>query len=199
MRENIISHTFGVTQKQRNVHKGHNSFVLWFTGLSGSGKSTLANEVEKELTKQNIHTYILDGDNIRKGLNKNLTFSPEDRTENIRRIGEVSKLLIDAGIVVIAAFVSPYKKDRENIKQIVSENKYIEVFVNTPLAVCESRDVKGLYKKARKGEITNFTGINAPYEPSESPDITIDTSQKSLKEATAKVLELIKNKLELHE
>lgn len=199
MKENIIVHTFGTTLKDRNIQKGHNSFVLWFTGLSGSGKSTIANEVEKALVAQNIHTYILDGDNIRKGLNKNLTFSPEDRTENIRRIGEVSNLLIDAGIVVIAAFVSPYKKDRENIKQIVSENKYIEVFVNTPLEVCESRDVKGLYKKARKGEITNFTGINAPYEPSKNPDIEIDTSVKSLQEATNEVLDFIKNKLALHE
>ena len=195
MKENIIAHTFGITQKERSQQKGHNSFVVWFTGLSGSGKSTVANEVEKALISKNIHSYILDGDNVRQGLNKNLSFTPEDRKENIRRIAEVSNLMIDAGIVVLAAFVSPYRADRENIKNIVKGNKYIEIYVNTPLEVCEARDIKGLYKKARAGEITNFTGINAPYEPSENPDLEIDTSVLSLEESVEKVMYFLKNKL----
>ncbi len=195
MKENIIAHSFGITQKERNQQKGHNSFVVWFTGLSGSGKSTVANEVEKALLSKNIHSYILDGDNVRQGLNKNLSFAPEDRKENIRRIAEVSNLMIDAGIVVLAAFVSPYRVDRENIKNIVKDNKYIEIYVNTPIEVCEARDVKGLYKKARAGEITNFTGINAPYEPSENPDLEIDTSVLSLEESVEKVMHFLKNKL----
>lgn len=195
MKENIIEHTFGISQKERNKQKRHNSFVVWFTGLSGSGKSTLANEVEKSLISKNVHSYILDGDTIRKGLNKNLSFSPEDRQENIRRIAEVSNLMIDAGIVVLAAFVSPYRKDRENIKEIVGKGNYIEVYVNTPLKVCEERDVKGLYKKARAGAIPNFTGINAPYEPSENPDIEIDTSILGLDEAVLQIMHFLENKL----
>lgn len=195
MKENIITHTFGVSQQDRNKQNNHNSFVLWFTGLSGSGKSTLANEVERALIKLSVRTYILDGDNIRQGLNKNLSFSPEDRGENIRRIAEVSKLMIDAGIVVLAAFVSPYIKDRENIKKIIGDSQYIEIYVNTPIAVCESRDVKGLYKKARAGEIANFTGVNAPYEPSENPDIEIDTSKQSSQKTVDEVIEFVKNKL----
>jgi len=195
MKENIIAHSFGITQKERNQHKGHNSFVVLFTGLSGSGKSTVANGVEKALLSKNINSYILDGDNVRQGLNKNLSFSPEDRKENIRRIAEVSNLMIDAGIVVLAAFVSPYRADRENIKNIVKDNKYIEIYVNTPLEVCEARDVKGLYKKAREGEITNFTGINAPYEPSDNPDLEIDTSILNLEESVQKVTHFLENKL----
>lgn len=195
MKENIIAHNFGITQEDRNKQKGHNSFVVWFTGLSGSGKSTLANEVEKALLSRNIHTYILDGDAMRQGLNKNLSFSPEDRQENIRRIAEVSNLMIDAGVVVLAAFVSPYREDRDNIKNIVGSPNYIEVYVNTPLEVCESRDVKGLYKKARAGEIKNFTGINAPYEPSENADLEIDTSVLGIDEAVQKVMHFLENKL----
>ena len=190
--KNIVTHSFDITTKERAQLKGHKGLVLWFTGLSGSGKSTIANALEKELTSLNIHTYTLDGDNVRKGLNQNLTFSPQDRTENIRRIAEVANLIVDAGVVVLAAFVSPYKKDREEIKQIVGADNFIEVFVNTSVEECERRDVKGLYKKARLGEIKNFTGVNAPYEAPETPDIEIITENMSPEEAIKKIEKVIK-------
>lgn len=195
MQENVIPHDFSIGREQRKALKGHNSFLLWFTGLSGSGKSTIANAVEQALVARGIHTYTLDGDNVRKGLNHNLSFSPEDRKENIRRIAEVANLMVDAGLVVLAAFVSPYEKDRANIKQIVNATNYIEIFVNTPLAECERRDVKGLYAKARAGEIQNFTGISAPYEAPSNPDIEIDTTKVTVAEAVKVVLEHIENKL----
>ena len=169
--------------------------MLWFTGLSGSGKSTVANAVEKALVDRGIHTYTLDGDNVRKGLNNNLTFSPEDRTENIRRIAEVAHLMIDAGLVVLAAFVSPYEKDREGIKKSVGSENYIEIFVNTPIEECERRDIKGLYAKARAGEIQNFTGVNAPYEAPTQPDIEIDTTKLTVDEAVTVIIKHIENKL----
>jgi len=177
MNENITPHQFNVSLKHRRDLNEHNSFLLWFTGLSGSGKSTIANAVENALHLKGIHTYTLDGDNIRKGLNKNLTFSPEDRKENIRRIAEVANLMVDAGLVVLAAFVSPYKEDRKRIEHTVKGINFVEVFVDTPIEECERRDVKGLYAKARKGLIKDFTGINAPYEAPENPDIHIDTTQ----------------------
>ncbi len=195
MQKNVIPHTFTITQEERSKLKNHACFLLWFTGLSGSGKSTIANAVEKALFNKKIHTYTLDGDNVRKGLNNNLSFTPEDRTENIRRIAEVANLMIDAGLVVLAAFVSPYQKDRENIKQIVGTDNYVEIFINTPIEECEKRDVKGLYAKARSGEIKNFTGINAPYEAPVNPDIEIDTTQVSVEEAVSIILNKIKNKL----
>lgn len=195
MQENIIPHQFSISKADRASLKGHSSFLMWFTGLSGSGKSTIANAVEKALVHDGVHTYTLDGDNVRKGLNNNLTFSPEDRTENIRRIAEVANLMVDAGLVVLAAFVSPYKVDRENIRNIVGAEDFIEIFVNTPLEECERRDVKGLYAKARAGEILNFTGINAPYEAPEHPDIEIDTTQKTVDEAVSEIVEHIKTKL----
>ena len=195
MQENIIPHQFSISKEDRAALKGHRSFLLWFTGLSGSGKSTIANAVEKYLVGEGIHTYTLDGDNVRKGLNNNLSFSPEDRTENIRRIAEVANLMVDAGLVVLAAFVSPYKEDRERIRKIVGEDNFVEVFVNTPLEECERRDVKGLYAKARAGEILNFTGINAPYEAPEHPDIEIDTTQYTVDEAVSEIVKHIKNKL----
>ncbi|MEL6811523.1 MAG: adenylyl-sulfate kinase [Bacteroidota bacterium] len=195
MQENIVPHDFTIDRKARKGLKGHNSFLLWFTGLSGSGKSTVANAVEKALADRKVHTYTLDGDNVRKGLNNNLSFSPDDRTENIRRIAEVANLMVDAGLVVLAAFVSPYEKDRSDIKRILGDERYIEIFVNTPLEECERRDVKGLYAKARAGEIKNFTGINAPYEAPRHPDIEIDTTKVSVAEAVAKVLQHIENKL----
>jgi len=195
MEENVIPHDFSVGRKEREALKGHSSFLLWFTGLSGSGKSTIANAVEKALVEKGIHTYALDGDNVRKGLNNNLSFSPEDRSENIRRIAEVAHLMVDAGLVVLAAFVSPYKVDRENIREILGADNYIEIFVNTPVEECERRDVKGLYAKARSGEIKNFTGINAPYEAPEQPDIEIDTTEQSVGEAVEVVLTYIENKL----
>lgn len=195
MKENIITHSYHINKKDRNKLNEHNSFLIWFTGLSGSGKSTLANALESKLFEQNIKTYTLDGDNIRKGINKDLSFSPEDRTENIRRIAEVANLIVDAGVVVLAAFVSPYKKDREEIKQIVGADNFIEVFVNTSVEECERRDVKGLYKKARLGEIKNFTGVNAPYEAPENPDIEIITENMSPEEAIKKIEKVIKKML----
>jgi len=197
MQENIIPHSFGISKKERNELKNHNSFLLWFTGLSGSGKSTIANALEQELYAQNIHTYTLDGDNVRKGLNKDLTFTPEDRTENIRRIAETANLLVEAGIVVLAAFVSPYKKDREIIKKTVKDVNFVEIFIDTPLEECEKRDVKGLYAKARKGLIKDFTGIDAPYEAPENPDIIIDTTKVSIQEAVSSIMDALKTKLEL--
>ncbi|MBT8255359.1 MAG: adenylyl-sulfate kinase [Bacteroidia bacterium] len=195
MQKNVVPHQFSVGRAERNTMKGHKSLLLWFTGLSGSGKSTIANAVEKELVNNGMHTYTLDGDNVRRGLNNNLSFSAEDRTENIRRIAEVANLMVDAGLVVLAAFVSPYEKDRENIKQIVGPENFVEIFVNTPLEECERRDVKGLYAKARAGEINNFTGINAPYEAPVNPDIEIDTTQLSVVEAVEVIMNTIENKL----
>ncbi|MCB0465999.1 MAG: adenylyl-sulfate kinase [Aequorivita sp.] len=195
MEENIIPHNFSITQQQRSNLMKHNPLLVWFTGLSGSGKSTIANALEKALISQNIHTYLLDGDNVRKGLNNNLSFSPEDRTENIRRIAEVANLMIDAGLVVIASFVSPYKEDRENVKRIVGYDNFVEVFVNTPIEECERRDVKGLYAKARAGEIKNFTGVNAPYEAPPVPDVEIDTTMVSVKEAVSLIIKFIGNKM----
>ena len=191
MEKYIIQHNFSVTKKERSALKNHGAFLIWFTGLSGSGKSTIANELEKALFAKEIHTYLLDGDNVRKGLNNNLSFSPEDRSENIRRIAEVANLMIDAGLVVLASFVSPYREDRENVKRIVGYNNFIEVFVNTPIEECERRDVKGLYAKARAGEIKNFTGVNAPYEAPMAPDVEIDTTVVSVEEAVALILSVI--------
>jgi len=188
MQENIIPHSFSVSPQQRADLKGHKPMLLWFTGLSGSGKSTIANAVDLLLLENGIHSFILDGDNVRKGLNKNLGFSPEDRKENIRRIAEAAALMVDAGLVVLAAFVSPYREDRENIKQIVGEEHFIEIFINTPLEECERRDVKGLYAKARSGEIPNFTGINAPYEPPLDPAIEIDTTKTTVQEAARRIV-----------
>ena len=196
MQENVIPHSFNVTKKERRSLKKHDAFLIWFTGLSGSGKSTIANAVEIALLEKGIHTYTLDGDNVRKGLNNNLSFSPEDRTENIRRIAEVANLIVDAGLVVLAAFVSPYIQDRENIKSIVGDKNFIEVFVNTSLEECERRDVKGLYAKARSREIQNFTGINAPYEIPVSPDIVIETVKVSVTEAVTIILKYIDSRLD---
>jgi len=197
MEENIIRHDYSVNRQDRRANLEQNSFLMWFTGLSGSGKSTIANALEHKLHELGYKTYALDGDNIRKGINKGLTFSPEDRTENIRRIAEVSNLLVDSGIIVLAAFVSPYKKDRENIRRIVGNDNFVEIFVNTSLEECERRDVKGLYKKARAGEIKDFTGVNAPYEAPESPDIEIITDDLSLEQCVEAVFKKIKPKLEI--
>ncbi|MBP93415.1 MAG: adenylyl-sulfate kinase [Flavobacteriaceae bacterium] len=197
MKENIIPHSYQISIKDRRQANKHNSFLMWFTGLSGSGKSTIANVVEQELHKKGIKTYILDGDNIRKGINNDLSFSPEDRTENIRRIAETANLMVDAGLVVLAAFVSPYKKDRENIKSIVKDVNFVEIYVNTSLEECEKRDVKGLYKKARAGEIKNMTGISAPYEAPEDPDVEINTEQVSVEQAVKQIIEYITPKLKL--
>jgi len=198
MKENIIPHIYQVSIEDRRKLNKHNSFLIWFTGLSGSGKSTIANALEFELHKLGINTYTLDGDNIREGINNDLTFSPDHRAENNRRIAEVAKLMIDAGLVVLAAFVSPYKKDRENIKSIVKDVNFVEVFINTSVEECERRDVKGLYKKARSGEIKNMTGISAPYEAPEHPDIEIRTENESISSSIKKLIDFIKPKLKLN-
>ena len=199
MKENIITHSYQISKKDRQDNNMHKSFLMWFTGLSGSGKSTIANVVEQELYKLGIKTYTLDGDNIRKGINSDLTFAPEDRTENIRRIAEIGNLMVDAGIVTLAAFVSPYKKDRDNIKNIVKDVNFVEVYINTSVEECERRDVKGLYKKARAGEIKNMTGISAPYEAPENPDIEIKTEEKTVEEAVQEIMNYIKPKLILEQ
>ncbi|WP_452230582.1 MULTISPECIES: adenylyl-sulfate kinase [unclassified Lacinutrix] len=197
MKENIIAHNYQVSKEDRQEKNKHKSFLLWFTGLSGSGKSTIANVVEQELYKLGISTYTLDGDNIRKGINSDLTFAPQDRTENIRRIAEIGNLMVEAGLVTLAAFVSPYRKDRENIKDIIKDVNFIEIYINTSVEECERRDVKGLYKKARAGEIKNMTGISAPYEAPENPDIEIKTEEKTVEEAVQLIMEFIKPKLAL--
>lgn len=185
---NVTWHAQSVDKAGRAVLKNQRPCILWFTGLSGAGKSTVANALEGALHALGYHTYLLDGDNVRHGLNKNLGFSAEDREENIRRIGEVAKLFVDAGVIVLTAFISPYRRDREMVREIVEEGEFIEVFVSTPLEVCEARDPKGLYKKARAGEIRGFTGIDDPYEPPEHPEITLPTDRKSVEESVAQIL-----------
>ncbi|MGN6498350.1 MAG: adenylyl-sulfate kinase, partial [Tsuneonella sp.] len=163
--------------------------VLWFTGLSGSGKSTIANEVEKRLAVMNRHTFLLDGDNVRHGLNKDLGFTEADRIENIRRIGEVAKLMADAGLIVLTAFISPFRAERQMVRDMLPEGEFVEIFVDTPLEVAEARDVKGLYKKARAGELKNFTGIDSPYEPPEHPDIVVNTVAMTPQEAAQHIID----------
>ncbi len=197
MEKNIFEHNFNVKREDRSILKDHQPVLIWFTGLSGSGKSTIANAVEQALFQKKIHTYLLDGDNVRKGINSNLSFSPEDRAENIRRIGEIANLMIDAGLVVLASFVSPYRKDRERVREIVGKTNYIEVFVNTPIEECERRDVKGLYQKARKGEIQNFTGINAPYEVPLAADLEVDTTTQNLDEIVELTIKKILEKIQV--
>ena len=197
MKENIIPHDYQITTDDRRESNKHKSILLWFTGLSGSGKSTIANVVEQKLFQLGIKTFTLDGDNIRKGINRDLSFSPEDRTENIRRIAEVANLMVHAGLVTLAAFVSPYKKDRENIRSIVKDVNFVEIYINTSIEECERRDVKGLYKKARAGEIKNMTGISAPYQAPENPDIEIKTENITIESAAQKIIEYITPKLSL--
>lgn len=191
----IVPHDHKICLKDRNKLNGHRSLVIWFTGFSGSGKSTLANILEQHLHQNGIRTFILDGDNVRKGLNKDLDFSETGRHENIRRVGEVAKLMIEGGMVVIGAFVSPFRREREQLRQLLGEKNFIEVFVDTPLEICENRDTKGLYKKARKGEITNFTGISSPFEAPENPDIHIYTCEETPEESLEKILAVIWPKL----
>jgi len=198
MKNNLVQHNYTITRHQRRLANGHNSFLIFFTGLSGSGKSTIASALEEKLFKKGVKTYVLDGDNVRNGINRNLSFSPEDRSENNRRIGEISKLFVDAGVVVLAAFVSPYRKDRNFIKNTVASENYVEVFMNTTLEECERRDVKGLYKKARKGEIKDMTGISAPYEKPLHPDIEI-LQESSVEEDVNYIYDLIIEKLQIKE
>jgi len=191
---NITWHDAGITKEERREQNNHHSFVLWFTGLSGSGKSTVANAVAKALFDKNIRNYVLDGDNVRFGLNKNLGFSAEDRTENIRRIGEVSKLFVDSGQVVLTAFISPFQEDRAQVREILEGNEFLEVYVECPLEECEKRDPKGLYKKARSGEIRDFTGIDSPYESPANPEVTINTSTQAVEECVQTVIEYLANR-----
>ena len=191
---NITWHEANVVQTDREQLLNQKGCVIWFTGLSGSGKSTLALEVESKLYQRGHLTYVLDGDNIRHGLNKNLGFSPEDREENIRRIGEVAKLFADAGVIAMTAFISPYRTDRDNARDLLDEGRFVEVFVDCPLEVCEARDTKGLYKKARAGEIKEFTGISAPYEAPSQPELTVNTDNQSLEECTERVIAILANK-----
>ncbi len=185
---NITWHETTVTAEDREKLLNQKGCVIWFTGLSGSGKSTLANAVEYVLHQQRHHTYVLDGDNVRHGLNKNLGFSPEDREENIRRIGEVAKLFADAGSIVMTAFISPYRADRDQARALIAEGRFIEVFVDCPLEVCEERDTKGLYKKARAGEIKEFTGISAPYESPLNPEVTVNSAELSIEACAGAVV-----------
>ena len=187
-------HAHTVTRENRQKLNGHRGAVLWFTGLSGCGKSTIANAVDQLLHEQGVHTFVLDGDNIRKGLNKNLGFTPEDRTENIRRIGEVAKLFADAATIVSTAFISPYKSDRDMIRALLPQGEFIEIMVQASLDTCESRDPKGLYKKARAGEIKDFTGISAPYEAPVSPEILLDSDNKGIEELAGEVIAYLKGK-----
>lgn len=191
---NITWHNATVTKEDRRAQNGHGSCTLWFTGLSGSGKSTIANAVSNELFRQGINEYVLDGDNIRHGLNKDLGFSEEDRTENIRRIGEVAKLFVDSGQIVTTAFISPFRSDRDNVRALFAEGEFIEVFIDCSLEECERRDPKQLYVKARKGEIKDFTGIDSPYESPENPEILIRSDLVTVEEAVEQVLGYLREK-----
>jgi adenylylsulfate kinase len=189
---NIIYHQTLVTRERRNKQKNHKSVVIWFTGLSGSGKSTMAHAVEEELFKKGYSTFVLDGDNVRHGLSSNLDFSDDDRKENIRRIGEVSRLMMDAGIITMTAFISPFRKDREIARNLMLSGDFIEVYCQASIETCELRDVKGLYKRARAGEIKNYTGIDSPYEEPKNPELIIDTDKETLDESVIQVINFLK-------
>lgn len=191
--KSITWHEAHITKKERSEQKDQKPCLIWFTGLSGSGKSTIANALEQALFKQGFHTYLLDGDNVRHGINKDLGFSDEDRVENIRRIAEMAKLFVDAGLVVITAFISPFKAEREMARALFNEGEFIEVYMDTPLTVCEQRDPKGLYKKARAGEIINFTGIDSKYELPTSPHISISTANNSVELCVAKLINYLQS------
>ena len=191
---NAIYHNATVTRQRREKLNNHKSVVIWFTGLSGSGKSTLAHSVEEGLHKLGCRTFVLDGDNVRHGLSSNLTFSDDDRKENIRRIGEAAKLMMEAGVIAITAFISPFREDRDNVRGLLSKEDFIEIFCNASLEVCESRDVKGLYKRARAGEIKNYTGIDSPYEAPINPEFVVNTGDETLEKSVIKVIEFLKSK-----
>jgi adenylylsulfate kinase len=197
MQENIYPSRFKIEQKDRLKVMNQRPVLIWFTGLSGSGKSTLANSTEVALHQLGFKTYLLDGDNVRCGLNSDLEFSHEDRVENIRRIAEVSKLMMDAGLIVIAAFITPFERDRKMIQAMIGAEHYVEVYVDCPLEVCEKRDVKGLYEKARKGLIANFTGINSPYEEPLDPFIKIKSNEEETAASVARIIKSLENKLKL--
>lgn len=194
---NVVWHQATVTRERRERLNGHRAVVVWFTGFSGAGKSTIAHVVEETLHRQGRRTFVFDGDNVRHGLCGDLGFSQADRQENLRRIGEMAHLFIEAGVIALTAFISPMRADRERVRQIVGPENFFEVFVSCPLAVCEQRDVKGMYQRARKGEIKDFTGISAPYEAPESPALVVDTSRQSLDECVADVMNLLAPRLAL--
>jgi adenylylsulfate kinase len=190
--KDIYQHLSLIQQAHRQQQAGHKSVILWFTGLSGAGKSTLAHAVEKALFDAGCRTYVFDGDNVRHGLCADLGFSADDRQENIRRIGEMSKLFIEAGVIALTAFISPFQSDRDRVRKLVKDDEFIEIYCKASLDVCEQRDVKGLYAKARRGEIKDFTGISSPYEPPLSPELTLDTGAESLEVCVDKVLSHLK-------
>ncbi|GIW39688.1 MAG: adenylyl-sulfate kinase [Candidatus Binatia bacterium] len=190
----IVWHSSTVTREERERRSGHRGCTIWLTGLPASGKSTLANLLEKTLWERGARAYVLDGDNIRHGLNRDLGFSPEDRQENIRRIGEVAKLFTDAGVIVITAFISPYRSDRDNVRRIMREGDFIEVFVDAPLEVCEARDPKGHYKKARAGSLPDFTGVSAPYEAPENPELRLRTDRLSPEECVSRIVAFLEER-----
>ena len=192
--KNVVWHHATVTRQRRNELNNHKSVVLWFTGLSGSGKSTLAHAVEEELHQIGCRTIVLDGDNMRHGLCKDLDFSDESRKENIRRIGEVAKLFIESGVITLTAFISPFKEERDKVRKLLANQDLIEIYVKCPIGVCEARDVKGMYKKAKANEIKNFTGISSPYEVPENPDLIVNTNQETLDESVDKVLGVLINR-----
>jgi len=185
---NIIYHAASVTRERRNQLNNHRSVVIWFTGLSGSGKSTLAHSVEEILFNKGCRTYVLDGDNVRHSLSSNLGFSNKDRKENIRRISEVTKLMIEAGLIVMTAFISPFREDRFAVRNLIPEGDFIEIYCKARLETCEARDIKGLYKRARAGEIKNYTGISSPYEVPENPELIIDTDKEEIKESVSRIV-----------
>tara|TARA_B100001057_G_scaffold280465_1_gene280875 strand:- start:1134 stop:1730 length:597 start_codon:yes stop_codon:yes gene_type:complete len=194
--KNVVWHKATITNKDRRKLLNQKPFLLWFTGLSASGKSTVANIVEQKLFKMNYKTYLLDGDNVRHGLNSDLGFNEESRIENIRRIGEVSKLFLDSGIIALTAFISPFKSDRKLVRELFQKGEFLEVFIDSSLEVCESRDPKGMYAKARTGEIKNFTGISSPYEPPKNPEIHVINNSITLDEASDQIIAyLIDHKL----
>jgi adenylylsulfate kinase len=188
---NVIYHHASVTRQRRNKLNEHSSVVLWFTGLSGSGKSTLAHSVEEKLYQKGCRTFVLDGDNVRHGLNSNLDFSESGRAENIRRISEVSKLMLESGLIVMTAFISPFNKDRNEARKLISSDDFIEIYCKASLEICETRDVKGLYKRARAGEIKNYTGIDSPYEIPENPELIIDTDNQGLEDSVSTILSFL--------
>jgi adenylylsulfate kinase len=194
MNKNVVWHSHNIDKQKRAACKNQKPCILWFTGLSGSGKSTIAGALEEMLYKNGNHTYLLDGDNIRHGLNSDLGFDEPGRIENIRRVGEVAKLFVDSGLIVLSAFISPFNKERAFVRGLVDEGEFIEIFIDTPLAVCEARDPKKLYKKARLGEIKDFTGIDSPYEPPISPDIHIMSDTISAQEASRQIFDYLVQK-----
>lgn len=189
--DDVVWHHATVTRARREVQNGHRGAIIWFTGLSGAGKSTIAHEVEERLHQMGCRTFVLDGDNVRHGLCGDLGFSAEDRVENIRRIGEVTKLFMEAGVIVLTAFISPFRADRAKVRAMVQPGEFMEIYCKCPIEVCEERDVKGLYKKARTGEIAQFTGISSPYEEPDRPELSVDTSSSSLDECVQQVVDLL--------